>query len=135
MDGELITDTATVRFATAEYPVQGGTTVIDCANYPTFQDKDIVIDGTLTINTAGCAPMSFGIVTIEPNSMLTHATSTDTVTQSLDLIVDGLRVKPTGKIDVPNTRHNISGMTTSPSWPSGWAPAPRSTIWRATPSP
>ncbi|TNF24168.1 MAG: hypothetical protein EP329_25530 [Deltaproteobacteria bacterium] len=94
-----ITDDATVTFSDAENIAAG--TTIDCASYPFFQDKNLIIAADpVYIDSEGCAPMSFGDVVIESGGVLRHHDATTTSTQKIDILVDSLRVKTGGKIDV-----------------------------------
>ncbi|TNF31269.1 MAG: hypothetical protein EP329_12610, partial [Deltaproteobacteria bacterium] len=93
--------TATVEFRTVQ-DVAGLT--IDCTNYATYQGQDLVVQGgTLTINSAGCAPMEFGDVILR-NTLgtctLTHAAATSTSWEKIDIRVDSLRVESGCAIDV-----------------------------------
>ena len=99
VDTLAITDDATVTFSDAENIAVN--TTIDCSNYAFFQDKNLIIAADpVYIDSEGCAPMSFGDVVIESGGALRHHDATATTVQKIDVIVDSLRVKIGGKIDV-----------------------------------
>ena len=108
VDGQAISQTATVQFATADDPIALGHSPLNCAVYAANyagQNKDIVIqNGTLVIDSRGCEPMEFGSITLKKNGtndcVLTHSQGTTGAWQKIDIRVDDLRVEPGCAIDV-----------------------------------
>jgi len=109
VDGELLAAKATVAFVTVQDIIGLGTDTIDCDNYALFKDKSfIVANGTLTINSAGCAPMEFGQVIVAETGTITTGVPTKDLVQLIDIRVTGLQVDSGGAIDV-NGRGYLGG--------------------------
>ena len=105
IDAQALTPTVTVQFAGATDLIALGVTTLNCANYPTYQGQNLLIqNGTLTIDSHGCEPMDFGTVTLKKVGagacVVTHSAATTSTWQSVDLRVDNLRIEPGCSIDV-----------------------------------
>ncbi|PKN53818.1 MAG: hypothetical protein CVU56_29860, partial [Deltaproteobacteria bacterium HGW-Deltaproteobacteria-14] len=131
IDGQPLSTTVTVQFAAADDPIALGHNPLTCAVYQAHYaglNKDIVIqNGTLAIDSRGCAPMEFGTVTLKRNGsnscVLTHSQGTTSSWQKIDIRVDALRIEPLCNINVTargypgayggNTVANTQGNSTS----------------------
>lgn len=112
LNGQPVTATVVVQFVTENNLVGQGVLTIDCVNYPTWANKDLVIKGgTVNINSGGCSPMVFGHIFVINNGILTHAATTTVKEQRIDIHVKSLTVDSTSKIDVNN-----KGYTAKVGW-------------------
>ncbi|PKN54765.1 MAG: hypothetical protein CVU56_24800, partial [Deltaproteobacteria bacterium HGW-Deltaproteobacteria-14] len=105
IDAQLIDASATVTFAAATDIIGAGVTTLNCANYAEYKGKNIIIqNGTLVVDSRGCAPMELGTVTLHKVGtspcVMTHSAATATDWQKIDLRVVNLRIEPGCKIDV-----------------------------------
>ncbi|PKN57038.1 MAG: hypothetical protein CVU56_12925, partial [Deltaproteobacteria bacterium HGW-Deltaproteobacteria-14] len=128
IDGTPLAATATVRFASADDPIALGHNPLTCAVYAAHYasgDHNIVIqNGTLAVDSNGCAPMSFGSVTLKRNGTntctLTHSAATGTSWQKIDITVDDLRIESGCEINVTAKGYlGERGSTTVPAYTFG----------------
>ena len=121
VDGEPLPAQLTITFVSVEDVIALGTTTIDCETYPAFAGKSLLVaGGTLTIDSAGCAPMDFGQVIVTSTGVITHSAATPQEAQRLDIRVSGLQIDAGGAIDVtgkgyPGGKSATSGVGTT--WP------------------
>ncbi len=101
VDGQPVANTLQIPMDTVIDLVGVGVTVIDCNNYADYAGADLLIaNGTVEIDSAGCAPMVFGDVHVGTGGVLTHAAANGANTERIDIEVDSLTVDPGGVIDV-----------------------------------
>ncbi|NUN13291.1 MAG: hypothetical protein HUU55_06600 [Myxococcales bacterium] len=99
--GTLLTSQATVQFQTYIDLKAAGVTTLNCANYPTYQGANLLIQATtVAISSAGCAPMVFGDVIIGTTGTLTQPDVLAGQDHFIDLQVESFTIQPGGKIDV-----------------------------------
>lgn len=101
VNGTLLTSQATVQFQTYIDLKAAGVTTLNCANYPTYQGANLLIQATtVAISSAGCAPMVFGDVIIGTTGTLTQPDVLAGQNHFIDLNVESFTIQPGGKIDV-----------------------------------
>jgi|GEM_PF-1120262 len=130
VDGLPLAQTATVSFYAAAAPPDG--TVITCADFESgglYASGDVnlvVTSGTVAIDSTGCAPMSFGSVTLKK----TGTTACDLTTPAadaggwhrLDIEVDDLRIEPGCKIDLTGKGYRGQQTTSTRGYTQGNLP-------------
>ena len=121
VDGEYIDDVLEIPFVSVEEPIQAGITVINCDNYASFKDKNLLIkEGTLAIDTsAACSPMQFGDIIVGTNGVLTHSDTTTDIEYRMDVVVTNLEVHASGCIDVSGKGYKGAGSWSSIAYTRG----------------